>query len=375
MGGRSKAKATAMDSINSFKGYGKVDAADDREFRRKSRLRLIIIGISAILLLLIVVGAAVGVVLSHRGGDSPDGPPSSSAMADSIKAVCSVTRYPVNCYSSLSAASANATSDPEEIFKLSLRVAMDELSKISSVPDDLVKGLTDKKATEALRVCKEMFEDAVDHLNNSLGSLRPPTAGEKLLTESKVDNLRAWLSAAVTDQETCLDAFEGVAGGLKDRVAAAMRNSTRFTSNSLAIASGILRVLDQLNIPLHRKLLSTTAGTPSWVSGAHRRVLLQAGAGARPIPNVTVATDGTGQVKTIGEAVAMAPKKSPAPFVIYVKEGKYVENVLIDKHRWNVVIYGDGMRKSIVSGSLNFVDGTRTYYTATFGELLISSNT
>ncbi|MQM21733.1 hypothetical protein Taro_054778 [Colocasia esculenta] len=363
--------STMMDSIKSFKGYGKVDGADEREFRRKTRRRLIVIGVSALLLILIVVGVAVGVVLSRRSDGGSNGPSSASSltMAQSIKAVCSVTRYPVNCYSSLSAASANATSDPEDLFKLSLRVSMDELSRISSLPDALSKGLSDKRAADALQVCKDMFDDALDHLNNSLSSFRP-TAGEKLLTAFKVDNLRSWLSAAVTDQETCLDAFEGVAGDLRDRLAAAMRNSTRFTSNSLAIASGILGVLGQLNIPLHRKLLSAAdhAGMPAWVAGTHRRMLLQAaGSGTRPTPNVTVAKDGSGQVETIAAAVAMAPKKSAAPFVIYVKEGTYVENVVIDKNRWNVVIYGDGMRKSVVSGSLNFVDGTRTFYTATFG--------
>ena len=39
----------------------------------------------------------------------------------------------------------------------------------------------------------------------------------------------------------------------------------------------------------------------------------------------------------------------------------------------NVTLYGDGSRKSIITGSKNFVDGVRTFGTATFGMILIAS--
>ncbi|KAL4561216.1 hypothetical protein LXL04_033379 [Taraxacum kok-saghyz] len=86
---------------------------------------------------------------------------------------------------------------------------------------------------------------------------------------------------------------------------------------------------------------------PEWVNPGVRR-LLQEG---RPPPNVTVALDGTGDVKTIKEAMGIVPKKSKAIFIIYIKEGVYVENVVLDKSFWNVMIYGDGKDKSIVSAN------------------------
>lgn len=57
-------------------------------------------------------------------------------------------------------------------------------------------------------------------------------------------------------------------------------------------------------------------------------------------------------------------------YIIYVKEGVYEETVTVTKKMVNVTMYGDGSRKTIVTGSKNFVDGVRTFQTATFGVLL-----
>ena len=82
---------------------------------------------------------------------------------------------------------------------------------------------------------------------------------------------------------------------------------------------------------------------------------------------MTVAEDGSGDYTSISKAVESVPKKSETGFVLHVREGKYVENVVMDKSKWNVMMYGDGKDKAIVSGSLNFVDCTPTFSTATFG--------
>ena len=112
----------------------------------------------------------------------------------------------------------------------------------------------------------------------------------------------------------------------------------------MAIVSKISGILGKFNLPIHRKLLGEF---PEWVNPGVRR-LLQAG---KPTPNVTVALDGTGDVKTIKEAMGMVPKKSKAIFIIYIKESVYVGNVVLDKSFWNVMIYGDGKDKSIVSAN------------------------
>ncbi|KAJ6989112.1 hypothetical protein NC653_021864 [Populus alba x Populus x berolinensis] len=79
-----------------------------------------------------------------------------------------------------------------------------------------------------------------------------------------------------------------------------------------------------------------------------------------------VAQDGSGKYKRITDALKDVPGKSKKRYVIYVKKGIYFENVRIEKNQWNVMMIGDGMNATIVSASLNVVDGTPTFSTATF---------
>lgn len=360
-----------MDSINSFKGYGKVDEVEELAFRRKKRRRLITLIILILLLLTLITAAVVGIFLHKRSSSSPNTlPPPALTPAASLKAVCSVTQYPASCFSSISSIAPSNTTVPELLFKLSLKVAIDELSSLSHYPTKLKAETNDIRLKSALQVCETMFDDALDRLNDSATSLEVGE-GEKLLSDSKISDLKTWLSTAITDQETCLDSLDELNATkhfnatVVEEMKAAMQNSTEYASNSLAIVARILGLLTDLNIRIHRRLLGLEkAGSefPAWVSPTERRLLQE----SKPTPNVIVAQDGSGNVLTINDAVKLVGKKNESRFVIYVKEGKYVENVILDKHMWNVMIYGDGKTKTLISGSHNFVDGTPTFATATF---------
>lgn len=355
--------------------HEKMNELEERAYRRKKqRRRLIIIGVSTFLLLVIVIGSITGVVVNNKHNadekSSSSASPSTS-MASSIKTVCNVTLYPDSCASSISAA-ANATtvSDPVTLFKLSLKVAADAISKVSSVPDSLSSLTSDKAVQDVLANCKEMFEEAVDRVNDVVELL---ATGEELITSSKINTLRSWLSAAIADQATCLDELENDTNNLQSKMKDAMTNSTQFTSNSLAIATKILSHLTDFGFTFNRKLLSadtsSAGGLPDWVSSTQRRTLLQ---DRRQLtPNVTVAQDGTAQFRTINGALSMVPKKSKFLFVIRIRAGVYNEIVKVDKHKWNVVMVGDGMYKTIVTGGLNRVDGVKsTSLTATFSKFI-----
>ncbi|XP_013663048.2 pectinesterase-like [Brassica napus] len=85
------------------------------------------------------------------------------------------------------------------------------------------------------------------------------------------------------------------------------------------------------------------------------------------IPNVTVASDGTGDFLTISEAVVKVPESGNSKFVIHVKGGLYRENVILPPKKSNVVMFGDGNTKTIVSAGLNRLDNPlfTTFQTAT----------
>ncbi|WOH04107.1 hypothetical protein DCAR_0623513 [Daucus carota subsp. sativus] len=350
-----------MDSINSFKGYGKVDPVEEAAFRKKTRKRLVILIVSVVLLVAIIAGAVVGTVVHKKNNKSSSSSAPSSSVA-ALNAVCKETLYPESCYSSISALNLGDTADPEELFRISLRVVIDSVRSLSQT---IGTKTGDANVTRALGVCQEVLDDALDRLNDTLSAMDGNEAkGEKFLSVSKLDDLKTWLSATITDQETCLDALgEFNATAL---IGDGMDKPAQFASNSLSIVAKILGVLAKFNVPVHRRLLgigqSGGHGFPEWVSSADRRLLQE----VKPKPDVTVAADGTGDCKTIGEAVGRIPKKSKTRFVIYVKAGTYLGNNILDKSKWNVMIYGDGMDKTIVSGSLNFIDGVPTFSTATF---------
>ena len=81
-----------------------------------------------------------------------------------------------------------------------------------------------------------------------------------------------------------------------------------------------------------------------------------------------MAQDGSGNFTTVSAAVEAAPVESAARFVIYVKKGVYREAVEVGKKKWNLMLVGDGMGATVISGNRSYVDGYTTYRSATVGE-------
>ncbi|CAL9133659.1 unnamed protein product [Musa textilis] len=175
---------------------------------------------------------------------------------------------------------------------------------------------------------------------------------------NKVHNLKNWLSGAMAYQQTCIDDFPE--GELKFKMRAAMDFAMDITSNALAISGKISSFLNLIQATsFSRRLLEAEPsepgryvdGNPSWVSHGDRR-LLETPATLQFTPNASVAKDGNGNFTTISETVA--------------QEGVYNEYMEVDAHTWNLTMYGDGPDKTIVTGSKNYVDGVRTFKSATF---------
>ncbi|KAL9240386.1 hypothetical protein vseg_014611 [Gypsophila vaccaria] len=104
-------------------------------------------------------------------------------------------------------------------------------------------------------------------------------------------------------------------------------------------------------------------GYPTWVP-RHDRKLLQ---GSSVINvNLVVAQDGSGNFKTISEAISAASTRAGGGrFVIHVKSGVYQENVVIGTNLKNIMLVGDGMQSTIITGSRSNVGGFTTFNSAT----------
>lgn len=103
------------------------------------------------------------------------------------------------------------------------------------------------------------------------------------------------------------------------------------------------------------------------------RKLLQLGGGYVHVNQmVVVRQDGTGDFSTIGDAVAAAPNGMDAGggyYVIYVVAGVYQEYVSVGSSQAYVMMIGDGIGQTVITGSRNVADGWTTFNCATFGKL------
>lgn len=104
-----------------------------------------------------------------------------------------------------------------------------------------------------------MLDDALDRLNDSLSSM-DASGGEaqgqknnKILSPTKLNDLKTWLSTTITDQETCLDALAEFNATLL--LGDSMNKPTQYASNSLSIVARILGVLAKFDVAVHRRLL------------------------------------------------------------------------------------------------------------------------
>ncbi|CAH9118614.1 unnamed protein product [Cuscuta europaea] len=372
-----------MEARQSFQGYGKVDdplgqeAHLQKQKQRKSCKKAILIFVGVVLILGLIVGTITGVVVhemrkSDSSGDATHNAPASASAV--VKALCGVTQHKESCVSSLTQVASEAkTADPKKLFAVSLKVVGDSLTKLASKPAEWETGVNDSSTKMAFQVCREVFNDAVDRLQDSISSVGGGDDGDddKLTSSTTISDLKTWLSSSITDQETCMDALDDIKADSStvSKVKAAMKESTEFSSNSLAIVTHILSIFGDFKIPgINRRLLADNQpppaeGFPEWVKPIDRRLLK----GNKVKPDVIVDKTGAtpGSVKTIMEAVNRVPEKSKTRFVIYVKAGEYVEKVELDKTKWNVMMYGDGIGKTNISGSANFIDGTPTFQTAT----------
>ena len=73
---------------------------------------------------------------------------------------------------------------------------------------------------------------------------------------------------------------------------------------------------------------------------------------------VTVTADGTGNYKTVQEAVNAAPVKESKPFVIHIKAGRYEGNIIVPKSKPNLVFEGEGAQTTILSWNRSVFDPT-----------------
>ncbi|XP_010325628.1 pectinesterase 2 [Solanum lycopersicum] len=271
-----------------------------------------------------------------------------------IKAWCTQTPHPQPCEYFLSQ-NPKITSPivkKSDFLKVSLDLVLDRALRAQLNTYSLGPKCRNEREKNAWADCIELYENSI----NKIKSTVDPN------TKCSATDAQTWLSTALTNLETCKAGFEEL--GVTDYVMPLMSNNnvSSLISNALALNHGYYTE------PTKSSTSTQVDGFPTWVSPGDRKLLQSSSSSTASQANVVVATDGSGDFKTVKEAVdAAAKNKGSGRFVIYVKAGTYNENVEIGEKVKNVMLIGDGIGKTIITGSKSVGGGSTTFRSATVG--------
>eukprot|EP00268_Persea_americana_P050664 TRINITY_DN5528_c0_g1_i1.p1 TRINITY_DN5528_c0_g1~~TRINITY_DN5528_c0_g1_i1.p1 ORF type:complete len:591 (+),score=64.50 TRINITY_DN5528_c0_g1_i1:51-1775(+) len=321
--------------------------------------------LSLILLSFLLIATQIATVSAISASRNNASHPTKSTTHALLRSSCSSTRYPDLCFSSLAAAPSLSTSlaTLKDVIEASLNITITAVDHAYFKIQKLIqrKGLTSREKT-ALNDCLEDVDQTLDELHMVEADLRKYPKMKSL--SGHADDLKTLLSAAMTNQDSCIDGFshDGADRKLRKELLKSLTRVHRLCGNALAMVRNMTDT-DMANERTTRRLGEVVNGDgfPSWLSAGDRR-LLQA---STVTPNVVVAADGSGDFTTVSAAVAAAPESSSSRYVIKIKAGVYTENVEVPKKKTNLMFIGDGRTNTIITGSRNVVDGSTTFHSAT----------
>ncbi|KAF5732079.1 pectin methylesterase [Tripterygium wilfordii] len=335
--------------------------------RMSKKLFLAIFG--SLLIAATIIGIVVGV--NSRQNDNAE---MSSASHAVLKSACSSTRFPDLCFSALATVSGATTNlaSQKDVIEKSLNLTITAVEHnylgIAKVMRKR-KGLTKREKT-ALNDCLETIDETLDELHEVVEDLHK-YPNKKSLSQH-ADDLKTLLSAAITNQETCLDGFshDDADKRVRETLLDGQVHVEKMCSNVLAMIKNMTDtdIANEMLKTKNRKLLEEEKEEsvdgivwPEWLSAGDRRLLQSSSV----TPDTVVAADGSGNHRTVSAAVAAAPSKSSKRYVIRIKAGVYRENVDIPKGKTNIMFLGDGRKTTIITASRNVVDGSTTFHSAT----------
>ncbi|CAK9324753.1 unnamed protein product [Citrullus colocynthis] len=320
------------------------------------------ISISNIKIKLLVLAVWAALVLAGVSSD------------EHVRSTCAMTLYPELCETTISSGVGSKSSKEaiESSVNITIGAVKDNYKRIKK----LVKTGKNLRKREkiALNDCLETGEETLRELYEVVDDLHE-YPNKKSLSQY-ADDLKTFLSSAITNQETCVDGFSHDKADKKVResLEAGLIHVEKLCSVALALIKNLTDtdIANHNNNLINRNQLTEInngcdhdeINWPHWMSPGDRR-LLQASSTATP--DVVVAADGSGNFRTVSEAVAAAPNRSSRRYIIRIKAGVYRENVNVPSSKTNIMFWGDGRTTTIITGNRNVVDGSTTFNSATIG--------
>ncbi|PKA62235.1 putative pectinesterase/pectinesterase inhibitor 41 [Apostasia shenzhenica] len=259
------------------------------------------------------------------------------------------------------------------------------LDRRSSLPTPTAKALDD---------CHLLAGLNIDFLSSSGAALNSTSS---VLLDPQADQLHTLLSALLTNQQTCLDGLKDAdkANAAAGVLTPPLVNGTKLYSVSLALftkawvpnrrpkrssSHQLFSLSDdqkRRHLLFHEGEVGREGQLPLKMRESSRAIyerqtgrrLLQASNAVEVSGAVVVRPDGTGNFTTITDAVASAPNNTDGRngyYLILVTAAVYQEYVSIPKNKKYIMMIGDGVNKTVVTGNRSVDDGWTTFSSATF---------
>ncbi|CAK9162534.1 unnamed protein product [Ilex paraguariensis] len=291
----------------------------------------------------------------------PSPKPSMASTSPEIRQACKSSRFPETCETSLFGSNQvppNPT--PLQIIQSAMWVSSQNLKTAQSMVQNILDSSTGNlNRTTAAKNCLESLHNSEYRISSTAGAL----------PRGRIKDSRAWMSASLAYQYDCWS-------GLKYANDTSMVNQTMAFMNSLigltSNALSMIRCYDIIGNETGSWGPPKTERDGFWEPGGGSGLEYKGGVPAGLKPDVTVCKGKGGcEYATVQEAVNAAPDNGGSRrFVIWIKEGLYEETVRVPLEKRNVVFLGDGVGKTVITGSLNVGQpGLSTYNTATVGVL------
>lgn len=171
----------------------------------------------------------------HFNSVSAARPAARKSSTEFIRTSCGSTIYPRLCVTSLSAHASAIRTSPRLLADTALSVTLSNARSTVFVLSNLLisHGLKPREVV-AMKDCIEELSDSVDQLRRSMREMTLIKGSDFGLM---MNDIETWVSAALTDEDTCTDGFAGnsMNGKLKTAVRTRIVKIAHMTSNALAL--------------------------------------------------------------------------------------------------------------------------------------------
>nr|XP_027109328.1 probable pectinesterase/pectinesterase inhibitor 25 [Coffea arabica] len=261
---------------------------------------------------------------------------------------CKSTLYPKLCRSILSSFQHSPT-NLDGYGKFSVKWCLKHAQKISDLTNHLLSQqkqsrFLSSKELNALHDCAQLSELTVDYLESISVELKSDNSSSG--SDSLVGRVQALLSAVVTNQQTCYDGLVDSGSNLVGALIAPLSAASELYSVSLGLVTHALGRVRKAG-----KVLHGLNDSQRW--GRNLAELVDKGL-------KELISERQLQLEIMGQ-------------------GFYEEYVVVPKHKKSVMLIGDGINRTVISGNRNVVDGWTTFNSSTFAleplvKLLLSNN-